>query len=145
MLTSNSWRPFLGILLGLVLATSAGSATAGVVPEGLYQKAPGERAALVRVELYVEATAEAQLDSAEQPSPAPGPGPVAPGSERQTPFPGPPSPEEATEIPIGRMKGYEQEKRKAQEIPFHGRPPGAIQEDSPARRSGTEPRSCSPK
>ena len=129
---ASAGRHLLGIRVGV-------EGAAGVVPEGLYQKAPGERAVLGRVELQGEATAEAQLDNAEQPSPAPGPGPVSPGSERQAPSPGPPPTDKATEVPIGRLEGYEQEKRKAQEIPFYDRPPGALQEDSPVAswRSGT--------
>ena len=138
-------RLFLGIWLWLVLATSARSATASVVPERLYQKAPSEGAARVRVKFQVVATAEAPLDSAEQPTQSPGPGPISPGSEPKS-SPATISPtEKATEVPIGRLEGYEQEKQKAQEIPFDGRPPGAVQEDSPMRRSGAEPSSCSHK
>ncbi len=145
MCTRNSWQLFFGILLGLVLATSAGSAAAGVVPDDLYQKVPGDGAARMRVKFQVEATAEPQLDSAEQPPPAPGHGPISPGSEpKSSPVIISPT-EKATEVPIGRIEGYEQEKQKAQEIPFHGRPSGALQEDSPIRRSGAEPNSCSHK
>ena len=74
---------------------------------------------------------------AQQSGPLPGPGPVSPGSGTE----GPPEvtrpPGQPTEVPIGRLEGYEEEKRKAQEP--HGTPGGAIQEDPAARRDGAGP------
>ncbi len=88
---------------------------------------------------------EGQIRGAEQPVPAPGPGPISPGSgPGSAPEVLPPA-EKATEVPIGRLEGYEEEKRKALEIPFGGRPPGTIQEDSTVRCGGAESGSCSHK
>lgn len=83
--------------------------------------------------LLVGAAASAQ-------QPAPGPGPIAPAAERQSPPAVSPPPEKPTEVPIGRLEGYEDEKRKAQES--IGRPPGAVQEDPAVRRRGSETGSC---
>jgi hypothetical protein len=75
--------------------------------------------------------------SAQQP--VPGPGAISPSPEPQSPPAVSPPPEKPTEVPIGRLEGYEEEKRKAQETT--GRPPGAVQEDPavPRRGSGTGP------
>jgi hypothetical protein len=83
-----------------------------------------------------------QLGGAEQSAPAPGPGPISPGSGPQIPPEDLPPPEKGTEVPIGRLEGYEEEKRKALEIPFRGRPPGTVQEDPAVRRRGAEPNPC---
>ena len=76
-------RLFLGIWLGLVLATGVSSVTADAVPETLYQKASCEDSVRAIVELRAEAMLEGNPAGAEQSSPAPGQGPVPPGSERQ--------------------------------------------------------------
>ena len=66
----------------------------------------------------------------------PGPGPVSPAPEVQRPPEVSLSPERPTEVPIGRLKGYEEDKQKAQE--GLGRPPAAVQEDPAAGRGGPE-------
>lgn len=78
------------------------------------------------------------MASAEQPYP--GPGPVSPGPEIERPPVISPAPEQPIEVPIGRLEGYEEEKRKPQGVV--GRPPGTVQEDPAAARRGTEPGSC---
>ena len=115
------------IWLGLLLATRLGTATAGVI------------------QLQVNAITEERLASGTQPPPAQGPGPISPGIGPQAPPQAPPSTGEATEVPIGRLEGYEEEKQKALEIPFRGSPPGAVQEDPAMRRGASEPSSCGEK
>jgi len=136
---------FRHITVGMLLAMCVGTATGGVVPQAVHQKGYSDSYARVTAKHPVHAILQSQLAAAEQPSPEPGPEPVPPASERQAPSPGPPSTGKATEVPIGRREGYEEEKRKALEIPFHGRPPGATQEDSTVRRGGAESGSCSHK
>ena len=130
------------IWLGLLLAMQVGSATAAAVPEALTQIASGEGSMRVIVQPQGNAVPEWQLASDEQPAPAQGPGPIPPGTGPQAPPEAPPSPGEATEVPIGRMKGYEEEKKKALEIPFRGSPPGAIQEDTGVSPRRTKTGSC---
>ena len=112
------------IWLGLLLATRLGTATAGVI------------------QLQGNAVPEWQLASDEQLAPAQGPGPISPGIGPQAPPEAPPSQGEATEVPIGRPKGYDEEKQKALEIPFRGSPPGAIQEDPGVSPRRTKTGSC---
>jgi hypothetical protein len=112
------------IWLGLLLATRLGTATAGVIP------------------FHVNAIPEERLASDEQPAPAQGPGPVSPIVGAQAPPTALPSTGEATEVPIGRPEGYEEEKQKALEIPFRGSPPGAIQEDPGVSPRRTKTGSC---
>ncbi len=131
-----------GVWVGLLMVTCAGSALAGVVPQPPDYKADKKGSALVLVQLQMRTVPEEQLGGAEQPAPAPGPGPISPGSGPQTPPEALPPPEKATEVPIGRLEGYEEEKRKALEIPFYGRPPGAVQEDPAVRRRGPQPKPC---
>lgn len=135
-------RLLRGVWLGLLMATCAGSALAGVVPQAPDCKAGKKGSALVLVQFRVNTLPEGQLGGAEQPAPAPGPGPISPGSGPQTPPEALPPPEKGTEAPIGRLEGYEEEKRKAVEIPFRGRPPGAVQEDPAVRRGAFEPKPC---
>lgn len=109
------------IWLGLLLAMQVGTATAGVI------------------QLQVNAIPEERFASDEQPAPAQGPGPISPGIGPQAPPQALPPTGEATEVPIGRLEGYEEEKQKALETPFRGSLPGAVQEDSvvPPRRAKT--------
>lgn len=70
----------------------------------------------------------------------PGPGPVSPSGQLQpTPVPSPPG-GGPTEVPIGRLKDYEKEKRKAREAVGH--PPGTVQEDPAATPPQSQPGSC---
>jgi len=115
------------IWLWLLLATRLGTATAGVI------------------QLQGDAVPEWQVASDEQPAPVQGPGPISPGIGPQAPPQTLPSTGEATEVPIGRLEGYEEEKQKALEIPFRGSPPGAVQEDPAVRRGASEPSSCGEK
>ncbi len=131
-------RVFFGAWVALILGMGAGTATASLIPEALHAKASSEESVRVIVQLRVSALPEGELSGAEQPAPAPGPGPISPGSGPQTPPEVLPTPEKATEVPIGRLEGYEEEKRKALEIPFGGRPPGTIQEDPAVLRRRTE-------
>ena len=78
------------------------------------------------------------IGCAQTPGPAPGPGPVSPGAETFGPPVVSPPPDRPTEVPIGRLEGYDEEKRKAQETT--GRPPGTIQQDPAVRGRGAEPR-----
>jgi len=135
-------RLLRGVWLGLLMATCAGSALAGVVPRAPDDTAEKKDSALVLVQLLVNTPPEGQLGGAEQPAPAPGPGPISPGSRPQIPPEDLPPTEKGTDVPIGRLEGYEEEKRKALEIPFRGRPPGAIQEDPAVPRRGAEPNPC---
>jgi hypothetical protein len=112
------------IWLGLLLATRLDTATAGVI------------------QLQVNAIPEERLASETQPAPAQGPGPVFPGAEPQSPPAELPPPGEATEVPIGRPEGYEEEKQKALEIPFRRSPPGAIQKDPGVSPRQTKTGSC---
>jgi hypothetical protein len=112
------------IWLGLLLAMQVGTATAGVI------------------QLHVNAIPQERLASDEQPAPAQGPGPISPGIGPQAPPQALPSTGEATEVPIGRPEGYEEEKQKALEIPFRGSPPGAIQEDPGVSPRRTKTGSC---
>ncbi len=138
-------RAFLGVWLGLLMATFEGSALAGVVPQAPDYKADEKSWALVLVQLRVNTLPEGEPGGAGQPAPAPGPGPISPGAGPQTPPEVLPPTEKQTEVPIGRLEGYEEEKRKALEIPFRGRPPGAVQEDPAARRGVSESSSCGEK
>ena len=61
-----------------------------------------------------------------------GPKPVSPSQEIAGPPPVSPPPEKPTEVPIGRLKGYEEEKQKAQEKKAH--PSGTMQQDTGSRR-----------
>ena len=135
-------RFFLSGWVALLLGIGMATATAGVVPEAVVDRAAREGTVRVIVQLRVSAPPEGQIRSVEQPVPAPGPGPISPGSGPQIPPEDLPPPEKGTEVPIGRLEGYEEEKRKALEIPFRGRPPGAIQEDPAVRRRGAEPNPC---
>ena len=132
----------LCIWLGVLLAIAASSARAGAVPEARSQIASSEGSMRETVQLQGNPIPEGRRASDEQPAPAPGPGPISPGSEPQTPPEALPPPEKGTEVPIGRLEGYEEEKRKAVEIPSRGRPPGAVQEDPAVRRGASEPSSC---
>lgn len=96
----------------------------------------------VAIQHPVYAKLAVQLAGGEQPTPVPGPGPISPGSGPQTPPASLPSTEKPTEVPIGRLEGYEEEKRKALEVPFLGSPPGAIQQDPAAAPRTTEPSPC---
>ena len=129
----------LGVWLALLLATCLGTGAAEVIPRTPYQIASGEGSMRVTVQPQGNAFPEWQLASDEQPVPAQGPGPISPGAGPQAPPQALPPPGEATEVPIGRLEGYEEEKRKALEVPFPGRPPGVIQEDpgTPPRRTKT--------
>jgi len=113
-----------------------------IVPDALRQRASAEGTVRVIVQLRVSALPEGELRGVEQPVPAPGPGSISPGSGPQSPPEVLPPPEKATETPIGRLEGYEEEKRKALEIPFGGRPPGTIQEDPAVHRRRPETGSC---
>lgn len=135
-------RACLCIMLGLLLAMQVGSATAAAVPEALTQIASGERTMRVTVQLQGNAVPEWQLASDEQPAPAQGPGPVSPIVGPQAPPQALPPTGEATEVPIGRPEGYEEEKQKALKIPFRGSPPGAIQEDPGVSPRRTKTGSC---
>lgn len=79
----------------------------------------------------------ASVGNAQQP--VPGPGPIGPRVGPESPPVISVPPEESKGVPIGRLEGYEEEKRKALEVPFQGRPPGAVQEDPAVRhhRTGT--------
>lgn len=130
------------IWLGVLLAIGVSSARAGVVPEARSQIASSEGSMRETVQLQGNPIPEGRLASDEQPAPAPGPGPISPGPGPQTPPEALPPPEKGAEVPIGRLEGYEEEKRKAVEIPSRGRPPGAVQEDPAVRRGASEPSSC---
>lgn len=132
-------RLLRGVCLSFLMAAAVGSALADLSPQAFAHKADNKGSALVLVQLRPNTLPEGQLGGAEQPAPAPGPGPISPGSGPQTPPEALPPPEKGTEVPIGRLEGYEEEKRKALEIPFRGRPPGAVQEDPAARRGLSEP------
>ena len=136
-------RPLLSLGTGLALIlVGVGSAAAGMVAEELYRKASSSGSVRVIVQLRGKTLPEGQISGAEQPAPAPGPGPISPGSGPQIPPEDLPPTEKGTEVPIGRLEGYEEEKRKALEIPFRGRPPGAIQEDPAVPRRGAELNPC---
>jgi len=126
----------------LLVGLAAGRTLAGSVPRALYNRASSAGSVRVIVQLQSETPTEGQLGGAEQPAPAPGPGPISPGAGPQTPPEDLPPPEKGTDVPIGRLEGYEEEKRKALEIPFRGRPPGVIQEDPAVPRHGAEPNPC---
>jgi hypothetical protein len=130
------------IWLGVLLAIGVSSARAGAVPEARSQIASSEGSMRETVQLQGNAIPEGRLASDEQPAPAPGPGPISPGPGPRTPPEALPPPEKGTEVPIGRLEGYEEEKRKAGEIPLRGPPPGAVQEDPAVRRGPSEPSSC---
>ena len=132
----------LGAWLALLLATCLGTGAAGVIPRTPYQIASGEGSMRVTVQLLGNAVYEWHLASDEQPAPAQGPGPISPGAGPQTPPQALPPTGEATEVPIGRLEGYEEEKQKALEIPFRGSPPGAIQEDTGVSPRRTKTGSC---
>ena len=130
------------VCVALMLTPNLCHSNETIVPEALRQKAYDEGTVRVIVQLRVSALPEGELSSAEEPVPAPGPSPISPGSGPQsTPEVLPPA-EKATEVPIGRLEGYEEEKRKALEMPFGGRPPGTIQEDPAVKRRRTETGSC---
>src|SRR5947209_7571668 len=71
-------------------------------------------------------------------APEPGPGPVPPSTQRELPPVEAPPHEQPTEVPIGRLPDYEENKRKAQET--IGQPPGAMQEDPAVHRKGPAPK-----
>jgi hypothetical protein len=126
----------------LLVGPAAGRTLAGNVPKPLVDRAAQEGTVRVLVQLRVNTLPEGQRGGPEQPAPAPGPGPISPGSGPQTPPEVLPRPEKATEVPIGRLEGYEEEKRKALEFPFGGRPPGTLQEDPALHRRRPETGSC---
>ena len=130
------------VCVALMLTPNLCDAKEKVVPEALRQKAYDEGTVRVIVQLRVSALPEGELRGVEQPVPAPGPGPISPGSGPQSPPEVLPPPEKAIEVPIGRLEGYKEEKRKALEIPFGGRPPGTIQEDPAVHRRRPETGSC---
>ncbi len=135
-------RLLRGVCLSFLMAAAVGSALADLSPQAFAHKADNKGSAPVLAQLRVKAVPDEQPGGAEQPAPAPGPGPISPGTGPQTPPQDLPPTEKGTEVPIGRLEGYEAEKRKALEIPFHGRPPGAIQEDPAVPRHGAEPNPC---
>jgi hypothetical protein len=126
----------------LLVGPAAGRTLAGNVPKPLVDRAAQEGTVRVLVQLRVNTLPEGQRGGPEQPAPAPGPGPISPGPGPRTPPEALPPPEKGTEVPIGRLEGYEEEKRKAGEIPLRGPPPGAVQEDPAVRRGPSEPSSC---
>jgi hypothetical protein len=130
------------IWLGVLLTIAVSSARAGAVPEACSQIVSSEGSMRETVQRQGNPIPEGGRASDEQPVPAPGPGPISPSSRPQTPPEALPPPEKGTEVPIGRLEGYEEEKRKAVEIPSRGRPPGAVQEDPAVRRGASEPSSC---